>query len=102
MKKIWQDITLDKNGRYVAKDVFKAVSFIVGLLIMVFAAAACCFSKTIGIEGGLILLSLAFGIQTVKDVVGFLHTKTQVENGCVEACDNSTTPATPTADALSR
>ena len=98
MKKIWQDITLDKNGNYVAKDVFKAIAFLVGLLIIVFAAGACYFGKVIAIEGGLILLSLAFGIQTVKDVVGFLHNKTQVENGCAEACDSPAPDKTPTPD----
>ena len=78
--KLWDDIT-KVNGKYVAKDVFKALAFIVGLNLCVAAVVGSFYDKDIDTNPALILIGLAFGMQGLKTVDTYFNRKTADSNG---------------------
>lgn len=74
---IFRDITTSPTtGHYVALDLFKALSFITGLGLMVYDTVA---GKSV--EPGLILLFLAYGLQNSKMVSKYFDRRTADGNG---------------------
>lgn len=109
--KIWDDITKNQETQHtVAIDLFKAVCFIVGILLMVFATIAKIFLLTLIIfygfdptyiavdvptEPAVILLLLAFGLQNSKMVLSYFNRKTADGNNNALATAASAGTAAP-------
>jgi hypothetical protein len=84
LKKIWLDTTTYKN-KYVAKDVRGAVSFLVGLVLMIASALGACFNKNISLEAGTFLLVFSLGNQTVKEYFKYKNNTVVAGDTCDEA-----------------
>ena len=77
----WTDITTDpKTGHTVAKDLYKAQSFYAGLLyLLVLVPGVVVLTPAhlvLPIEPGLALVTLAYGLQTLKEVSNYFNRKT--------------------------
>lgn len=84
-RKIWLDTTTFE-GHYVAKDVRGAVSFLVGLGLLIASASAGLFGKTVSMEPGTFLLVFSLGNQTVKEYFKYKN------NAVASDCPNAEAP----------
>ncbi len=94
----WKDITCDKDGHVVAKDLYKAQSFYAGLFYLLVLVPAVVLltpsSLVLPIEPGLALVTLAFSIQVIKEVSNYFNRKTADSYGQVLA-EPGTDPVQP-------
>lgn len=90
----WADITTDpRTGHTVAKDLFKAWAFVVGVLLVVGAAVADYLAgRPVGIDGAVLLLSFAFGITLTKSVSEYFSRRTADGNNNPLAVPGTTEP----------
>ncbi|MGI4873253.1 MAG: hypothetical protein ACRYFX_18990 [Janthinobacterium lividum] len=91
---LWKDITTDHlTGHYVAKDVFKACAFVVGVGVVVFAATADYLAgREVRQEGAVLLLTYAFGVGVSKAVEGYYSRQTKDGQGNPLAQPGTTEP----------
>ncbi|UPL50538.1 hypothetical protein [Hymenobacter sublimis] len=78
--KWWKDITQDKNGHTVAKDLFKALAFFAGLVYMFVLVPAIILVTpnhlVLPLEVGVTLLGAGLSLEIVKEVKGYYQRKT--------------------------
>lgn len=82
----WRDITQDPRTHHVvAKDLYKAISFFAGLfylLVLVPAVVMLTSNRLVlPLESGMALVTLAFGLQTLKEVASFFNRRTKDAKG---------------------
>lgn len=80
--KVWSDLTVNPlTGLYVAKDVFKATAFYVGLVICILNVYLNYKMGVVSNDTALILLGYAMGGTGLKMVDNYLTRKTADSNG---------------------
>jgi hypothetical protein len=81
---IWSDLTKNPTTKhYVAKDVFRTLSFVAGLLLCFVVAAADVYGggREVSAEPALFLLAFALGAQGLKQYEVQQNRRTADENG---------------------
>lgn len=93
---IWADLTKNpKTGHYVAKDVFRTLSFFAGLLLCFVVAAADVYGggREVSAEPALFLLAFALGAQGLKQYEVQQNRRTADANGQPLAVPDPPAPA---------
>lgn len=92
----WKEITTDKNGHTVAKDLFKAVAFFSGLIYLFVLVPAIILLTpnhiVLPLEVGVTLLGSGLSLEVIKEVKGYYQRKTQDDNAAPLATPSSIEP----------